>query len=222
VPRKPPRSFEPLVETWSALQPLFRVHPVAHPATEPYATDRPARFRTLRTADGEIVPMLYGAASEEAAITESVLHDLAPRGPRVVAFESLVVTALSCLIPQRELQLAMLHSSGLDRLRLRNTSLIDTLPSRYPETIPWGQALYEHPLHLDGIVWMSRRYNSIRACVLLGSTSNDRRVESSDLVLAPAKSFPTLAFGEGYELVAEICDAAEVLITRPGRSALTR
>ena len=212
--RKPPRSFEPLVETWSADQPLFRVHPVAHPATELYATDRPARFRPLRTTDGEIVPMLYGAASEQAAIAESALHDLAPRGPRVVAFESLVPTALSCLIPQRDLQLAMLHSSGLDRLRLRNTSLIDTLPSRYPETVPWGQSLYAHPLHLDGIVWMSRRYNSIRACVLLGSTRNDQRVESSDLVLDPARSFPTLAFADGYELVVEACGAADVLITR--------
>jgi len=214
VARKPPRSFEPLVETWSADQPLFRVHPVAHPATELYATDRPARFRPLRTTDGEIVPMLYGAASEQAAIAESALHDLAPRGPRVVAFESLVPTALSCLIPQRDLQLAMLHSSGLDRLRLRNTSLIDTLPSRYPETVPWGQSLYAHPLHLDGIVWMSRRYNSIRACVLLGSTRNDQRVESSDLVLDPARSFPTLAFADGYELVVEACGAADVLITR--------
>ena len=74
MPRKPPRSFEPLVETWSAGQPLFRVHPVAHPATELYATDRPARFRPLRTADGEIVPMLYGAASEQAGIAESVLR----------------------------------------------------------------------------------------------------------------------------------------------------
>ena len=215
MPRKPPRSFKPLVETWFAGEPLRRVHPVSHPASELYATDRPARFRPLRTTDGEIVPMLCGAASEQAAIAESVLHDLAPRGPRVVAFESLVPTALSCLIPQRDLQLAMLHSTGLDRLRLRNRSLIDTLPSRYSETVPWGQALYEHPLHLDGIVWMSRRDNSIRAGVLFGSTANDQRVENSDLVLAPARSFPTLAFGDGYELVVEACLAADVLITRP-------
>ena len=215
MPRKPPRSFEPSVETWSADQPLYRVHPVAHPGNELYATARPARFRPLRTTDGEIVPMLYGAASEQAGIAESVLHDLAPRGPRVVAFESLVPTALSCLIPQRDLHLAMLHSTGLDRLRLRNTSLIDTLPSRYPVAVPWGQALDEHRLHLDGIVWMSRGYNSIRACVLFGSTRNDQRVENSDLVLDSARSFPTLAFGEGYELVVDTCGAAHVLITRP-------
>jgi hypothetical protein len=155
--------------------------------------------------------MLYGAASPQAAIAESVLHDQ----PRVVAFESLVPRGLSCLIPRRDLQLAMLHSTGLDRLRLRNTDLIDTQPSHYPDTIPWGQALYDHGLHLDGIVWMSRRYNSVRACVLFGSTSNDGRVEDSDLVLDPGQSFPTLAFGEGYELVVDVCTAADVLITRP-------
>jgi len=215
VPRKPPRSFEPLLEAWPAGQPLFRVHPVLHPANEPFATDRPARFRPLRTADGEIVPMLYGAAGEQAAIAESVLHDLAPRGPRVVAFESLVPIGLSCLIPQRDLQLAMLHSTGLDRLRLRNAQLIDTLPSRYPDTLPWGQALYDHALHLDGIVWMSRRYNSVRACVLFGSTTNDERVEDGDLVFDPAQSFPTLAFGDGYELIVDACTAADVLMTRP-------
>lgn len=159
--------------------------------------------------------MLDGAAGEQAAIAESVLHDLAPRGPRVVAFESLVPTGLSCLIPQRDLQLAMLHSAGLDRLRLRNTQLIDTLPSRYADTLPWGQALYDHALHLDGIVWMSRRYNSIRACVLFGSTTDDQRVDNGDLVLDAAQSFPTLAFGDGYELVVDACTSADVLITRP-------
>ena len=172
-----------------------------HAANELFATDRPARFRPLRSKDGEIVPMLYGAASERAAIAESVLHDLAPRGPRVVAFESLVLIGLSCVIPQRDLQLAALHSTGLDRLRLRNAQLIDTLPSRYPDTIPWGQALYDHALHVDGIVWMSRRYNSIRACVLFGSTSNDHRVETRDLVFDPAQSFATLAFGEDRKSV---------------------
>ena len=159
--------------------------------------------------------MLYAAADERAAIAESVLHDLAPRGPRVVAFESLVPLGLSCLVPQRDLRLAMLHSTGLDRLRLRNTDLVDTLPTRYPDTLPWGQALYDHTLELDGIVWMSRRYNSMRACVLFGSTRSDERVASSDLVVDPARSFPTLAFGRGYELVADVCTAADVLITRP-------
>jgi hypothetical protein len=215
VPRKPPRSFEPLLEAWPAGRPLYRVHPVLHPANEFFATERPARFRPLRTADGEIVPMLYGAAGEQAAIAESVLHDLAPRGPRVVAFESLVPIRLSCLIPQRDLQLAMLHSTGLDRLRLRNAQLIDTLPSRYPDTLPWGQALYGHAPHLDGILWTSRRYNSVRACVLFGSTTNDERVEGRDLVFDPAQSFPTLAFGDGYELIVDVCAAADVLITRP-------
>ena len=65
--------------------------------------------------------MLYGAESEAAAIAESVLHDIGPRGPRVVAYESLLLIGLSCLIPGRELPLAKLHSDGLDRLRLRNT-----------------------------------------------------------------------------------------------------
>jgi RES domain len=215
VPRKPPSSFELLLEPWPAHQPLYRVHPVRHPASELFASDRPARFRPLHAADGEIIPMLFGAEDGRAAIAESVLHDLAPHGPRVVAFESLMPLGLSCLIPQRDLRLAMLHSTGLDRLRLRNTDLIDTLPTRYPDTLAWGQALYDHTLELDGIVWMSRRYNSMRACVLFGSTRSDERVASSDLVVDVARSFPTLAFGRGYELVAAVCTAADVLITRP-------
>ena len=93
--------------------------------------------------------------------------------------------------------------------------MIDTLPSHYPETLHWGQALYDHPLHLDGLVWMSRRHNSVRSCVLFGSTTKDRRVEASDLALDPAHSYPTLAFGDGYELVVEACTGADVLITRP-------
>lgn len=215
MPRKPLRAFEPLLETWPAGQPLYRVHPVLRAANEPFATDRPARFRPLRTASGDLVPMLYGAGNEQAAIAESVLHDLAPRGPRVVAFESLIPIGLSCLVPQRNLHLAMLHSAGLDRLRLRNAQLIDTLPSRYPDTLAWGRALYDHPLHVDGIVWMSRRYNSIRACVLFGSTADDHRVGISDLTIDLTRGFPTLAFGDGYELVVNACAAADVLITRP-------
>lgn len=186
-----------------------------HPAAEPFPNDRPARFRPLRDADGKIVPMLYAAASPEAAIAESILHDVPLRGLRVVAFETLVPVALSYLVPQRELRLAQLHSSGLERLRLRNHDLIDTLPSRYPETLPWGQALYDHPEQLDGIVWMSRRYNSERALVLFGSSATDRRVDGADFVVDPDKGFATLAFGDGYELVATVCADADVLITRP-------
>jgi hypothetical protein len=193
---------------------MYRVHPIAHPAAEPFASDRPARFRPLGSPSGEIVPMLYGAASPEAAVAESVLHDVPMRGKRVIAFESLALVGLSCLVPLHELRLAQLHSMGLDRLRLRNTSLIDTLPSRYPETLPWGQALYDYPDHLDGVVWMSRRYNSVRSCVLFGSTPDDERVTADDLALG-GRSYPTLAFGDGYALVVSVCAQADVLITRP-------
>src|SRR5689334_12253194 len=110
MPRKPPRAFEPLVETWDADRPLFRVHHVLHSASEPYATERPARFRPLHAAGGEVVPMLYAGETPESAIAESILHDIAPRGPRVVAFESLLPTGLACLVPERDLRLAKLHS----------------------------------------------------------------------------------------------------------------
>src|SRR4051812_20337739 len=62
-------------------------------------------------------------------------HDVAPRVPRVVAFESLLPTGLACLVPQRDLRLAKLHSDGLDRL---------------------------HALPLDGIVW--RGLDRLRGC----------------------------------------------------------
>jgi hypothetical protein len=214
VARKPPKSLDPLVEVWPTGQPLYRVHQIAYPPAAPFASDRPARFRPLYDQSGDIVPMLYGTGSPEATVAESVLHDLAPRRPRAVAWESLGPFGLSEIVPRRALRLAQLHSAGLLRLRLRNTDLIDTLPSRYPDTLPWGQALYDLPERLDGIVWMSRRYNSVRACVLFGSTGTDTRVETADLALG-ARSFATLAFGDGYELVVSVCTAADVLITRP-------
>jgi hypothetical protein len=52
--------------------------------------------------------------------------------------------------------------------------------------------------------------------VLFGSkTTNDQRVDSSHLAFDSGLSFPTLAFGDGYELVVSVCSAADVLITRP-------
>jgi hypothetical protein len=213
--RRPPKTFDPLVEAWSKARSLYRVHPLSYPPSELYATERPARFRPIKGSDGNVVPMLYGAGTQQAAIYESVLHEAPRRGARIIPYEPLLTSALTCLKPRRRLRLAKLHSDGLEKLRLVNTDLTDSPPAKYSETLPWAQALYDHPARYDGIVWMSRRYNSVRACVLFGTIGDDARVDGSDFDLEPSRSYATLGIGRGYEFVANLCAEVDVTIAWP-------
>lgn len=177
---EPPQPFDPLWEPLSAGTRIFRVH-------EPRLRDgmsndgslfNPGFGSALRWSffGDPLVPVHYSAASSEAAVHESILHDAVPSGhlPRT----RWIRKVLTPLVTSRELMLAQLHSDGLRRFDIHPRDLTDTDSDQYPFTVEWAHAA--HAAGADGVVWMSRQLNSIRAYCFFGD-----RVAPADLKPLP-------------------------------------
>jgi len=131
-------------------------------------TSSAGRFRPIHDA-GSVVPTAYAANDEETAFAEVLLRgvDALSGGnlPRLYRKEVDGIEMVR-LIPKRELRLARLNGTGLTRLKLLRSQMIDLYPPNYPYTAAWAQALYDCPTELDGISWTSRQNDSGRAVIL--------------------------------------------------------
>lgn len=121
------------------------------------------------------VPVLYAAATDEAAICETLLHDVPMAGGMITA-EACRDKVMAKVRPTRELRLAKFMGTGLRTLKVEAKDITATTAARYGETVHWAAAA--HAAGLDGAVWMSHRCNTDRAYVLFGD-----RVDMADLVV---------------------------------------
>lgn len=202
----PPLPFEPLTVVWPAGQLLYRVHGNRRRAAEfnPGAGN-PARWAFF---GDPVVPVLYVAETEEAAVSESILHDLPLTGARVFPEDYLdrVAGRLTC---DRDLRLAQFAGGGLRRIGASPATLTDTDADTYADTVRWAQAAWTLA-ECDGIMWMTRHWNTSRAIVLFGD-----RVRSSSLHQDPsyARAF---ANPQDIEWLAELCAHVNVSFIPPG------
>jgi len=173
---QPPDRFDPLWEPLAAGSRIFRVHEPRFPnGTANDATVfNPGYGSPLRWSffGDPVVPVHYSAASPEAAVHESILQDAGPHAH--LSRVSWIRKVLTPLHTTRELRLAQLHSDGLRRLGVHARDLTDTDSDQYSFTVKW--ALAAHRAGADGVVWMSRQLNSVRAYCLFGD-----RLAASDL-----------------------------------------
>ncbi|MHB8185901.1 MAG: RES domain-containing protein [Dermatophilaceae bacterium] len=197
----PPSPFELLTEVWSAGQLLYRVHGNRRRVSD----FNPGEGNSTRWAffGDPVVSVLYVAEAEEAAVSESIFHDLPLAGARVFPEDYLnrVAGRLMC---DRDLRLAQFAGGGLRRLGARPATLTGT----DADTVRWAEAAWTDT-ECDGVIWMSRHWNTSRAIVLFGD-----RVRSSSLHQDPsyARAF---ANPEDMEWLAELCAQVEVSFTPP-------
>lgn len=192
---EPPDPFDLLWEPLPEESVIFRVHEPRFPdgTVNDGSVFNPGYGSALRWSffGHPAVPVHYSAASPEAAVHESILHDAVPRShlPRA----SWVRKVLTPLRTARELRLAQFHSDGLRRLEVHARDLTDTDSDQYPFTVEWAGAA--HAAGAEGVVWMSRQLNSVRAFCFFGD-----RVSSNDLQPVPgdprARVFATPADSE--------------------------
>lgn len=210
VPPSPPSHPDPLTETWEKGREIHRVFDHRYPGDsfDPGdATVVAGRFHFFEDPAGRRVPVLYGAAGDEAAIAETVFHDVPVRGPHRVVLEQRIESLSLCrLRPVRDLTLVALHGSGLRRLQVRATELTDTEASQYSRTVPWAKALHHAEPTADGLAWMSRQHDSQKAVMLFGD-----RVSSDELQMQWGPR--PLITGPGRRILdatANLCDIAIV------------
>lgn len=120
------------------------------------------------------VPVLAAAATEEAAVSEALLHDIPATGG-VLPYDRYARTVMARVTVTRPITLAVLHGLGLRKLRVTAGELTASDASTYPHTVRWSQAA--HRAGLDGLVWMSRLCNDAAAHVFFGDRCADAFVQ---------------------------------------------
>ncbi|WP_176980720.1 RES family NAD+ phosphorylase [Paramicrobacterium humi] len=117
-----------------------------------------------------VVPVLYAAATEQAAIAESLLHDIPLRGG---ALQQSAYTGnrMSRLTTTRDLRLALLAGLGLRRLGVIADQVTSTPAAEYSRTVLWAEAA--HKAGFDGVAYMSRQCNSDGAYAFFGDLAGD-------------------------------------------------
>src|SRR5262249_8179429 len=112
-----------------------------------------------------VVPILYAAETEDAAIAETLLHDIPATGG-VLPYDQYATKVLVRLEVTRRLRVGVLHGTGLRRLKITAGELTSSPASSYATTVRWAEAA--HAAGLDGLVWMSRQCNDAKAYVFFG------------------------------------------------------
>ncbi|UOE46144.1 RES family NAD+ phosphorylase [Agromyces larvae] len=140
------------------------------------------------------VPVLYAATTEEAAISESILHDVPAAGGQVRPrdYQGRVVSRLKTTT---DLRLVSFHGLGLRQLGIEPRQLTDTESIHYDRTVQWAEAAHEFERQgrrAHGTSWMSRRCNSDKAVMLFGD-----RVPADALAI-------DASYGRAFDLPADL------------------
>lgn len=128
-----------------------------------------ARFSPIRTTKGDPIPTLYAADTFEAALMESVFHDV-PHAPGFKQFDKrkLAGQEHSTVQTTQDLKLADLSSKPLRKLGVTRKQLIDTEKDQYTQTREWAEAIHAQAPDIQGLYWTSRQDDSARAVMLFG------------------------------------------------------
>lgn len=201
-----PSSLDPLIGSWPAGRSIVRVHTLGRgPAEFARGGGAIGRFHPLSVSDDSVIPWLYGAEDDEGAICETVLHDIPfVLGARLTEAR-LAGRAIATIAPHRDLRLVELRGLGLRRLGLRRTDIVDTLPTAYPKTTRWAQALHDCPAHPDGLLWQARPDDAKESLVLFGDRVGE---DEFDVIDEPI----LLALGEGLDRVRRVLTLAGIVL----------
>lgn len=198
-PQPPPRRGTPgLVE----LEPArwWRVHPY-DAVTGRYLAQQfndsgagNARFSPLLLG-GRPVPTLYAAETLDAALMETVLHDVPYpsegylhdlerdlRGPlhasQIAVVERLTVVDLTKL--------------GLQRMGIRPSQMFETDADDYPRTRRWAEYLHQACEPAQGLLGMSARQPEARALMLFGDRAGGAVESAPGGTSRPLRAAPVL------------------------------
>jgi hypothetical protein len=163
VVKGPPTPFKPATELLPSGHLLYRVFTAARKPTEfNPGVGAPTRFGFF---GHPVVPIMYTADTEEAAVAETLLHNIPVEGGNLL-WDDYSRKALALLEVTRDLRLAALHGTGLRRLKVGPEDVTSSSASTYSTTVQWAEAA--HGIGVDGMAWMSRLCNNTKAYVFFG------------------------------------------------------
>lgn len=201
----PPSPFTALTHALEAGALLHRVHDRKRAGNEfNPGMGEPTRFAHFDGGSG-VVPSLYAAATNDAAICESLLHDTPPAGG-LLARSEYVNRTMTDLELQRDVKLAKIMGDGLRHLKIDAQDITDTNGAVYDKTVAWAQAA--HAAGFEGLAWMSARDNTAQAYVFFGD-----RVDATDLKVSGSGLGTFAPNSEGFFYLEAFCARVHVELT---------
>lgn len=138
------------------------------------------RFAPFDSAAGHRVPTMYLAADEQSALLESVFHEVAPTGERIIYERQLQARLLVTLATPVDATLVDLRDAALQRRGVLRSQLVSSSAEHYPCTRRVARAL--HAAHPDahGLIWHSRQaeltgHGQVEVVILFGDRSPSGR-----------------------------------------------
>lgn len=199
----PPHPFNADTDRLAAGQRFYRLHSNTRTVDE-FNPGFGSRTRFAFFGD-PTVPVLYGADTEEAALAESLLHDV-PASGGILPYAAFADKVMGKVEITRDLRLASLRGLGLRRLGVEAQHVTDTGADDYPRTVAWAQAA--HAAGFDGLAWTSRKCNDARAVVLFGDRCADAVRQDSSF----GRIFQS---GPGLDWLIETCSPLHVDVLPP-------
>jgi len=204
---KPPSSFPTHVTQLPVGAVLWRVHADTRAGDDFNPGFGSTRFAPIGPVRKR-VPTAYAAEGFEAAVYETVFHDLDPAEPfKTYPLSKLAEMRCSQVRVVSPLALRSFLTPDLMKLGLARHQLIDTTAREFPDTRRWSAALYRKDTSTQGMVWESRPYPSSLSMMLFGDrvASGSLSVVSTvriDADPALALRFRALAARSGVTLIA--------------------
>ena len=170
IRRPPARLADPNLVILPAGAFLHRVHARNYRANHfNPCQGAPTRFAPIQDAEGKCVPSLYAADTLEAALYETIFHDIPVTARRKTVPRTLVQSrAHGRLQLLRDLQLVSLRGPDLRRWRVSRNWLIATSPGLYGDTARWAQAVHHQFGGVDGLLWTSNQCDPDTAYLFFG------------------------------------------------------
>ena len=183
--RTPPATLaNPNIATLSSGTLLHRVHDRSYAASDfNPCKGAPTRFAPIADQNGTCIPSLYSASTLEAAIYETIFHEIPVRAKRKTVPRTFVQTrAHGQLQVLCDLRLVSLRGPDLRQWRISRSSLNATSPKLYPGTTRWPSAIHHQFPNVHGLMWTSHQCDPDTSFLFFGD-----RVASQDFRIMRAR-----------------------------------
>lgn len=187
---------------------LYRVHPKRFgPVQFNDSGTGNARFSPIYDSTSKIIPTIYAAKTLDAALMETVFHDVATStGLKIFDSRKLDVMAHCVIMNSSNLKLAALHGAALRGLGIEERDLIHSAAADYRETREWAMAIHAQHPDVQGLVWTSKQCSPEFAYVFFGDRC------PTDIFSAPLSS-PDLNGQHCVGVINGLADDMGVMLT---------
>jgi hypothetical protein len=142
------------------------------------------RFAPIHETSGICVPSIYAGSSLDAAIYETIFHDVPTKASfKTIPKQSVVIRSHAELEVVRQLRLIQLRNPDLLKWHIRRKQLIGSSAKRYAQTAQWAEAIHHQFPQAEGLIWTSNQCDPDDAYIFFGD-----RVTATDFKLTRGRN----------------------------------